>query len=381
MSARGLLLWESNEQAVTRIAVAGDFLPAGALKLTGSGAWSEAAGALAPCFEDVEATFLNLECPIDADGLTPRKLAGLGAIVSASAAALDYLAPIRVAAVGFANNHAYDFAGAGVERTQRACNRRNLPLIGAGHDTNTPPDVRVWQGPGAIKVGFWAAAKACHDLADHTHQGVEPATLRRARQALGRIRSEGASFSVALLHAGILRTNRPDPSDAKLMDAIAGAGFDLVVASHSHRISGHKRVTGDRGSPAFCFYGLGSLVSGYTASPLEREGLIVIAGLNSLGKLASLEVRPVSLAASGFGEAPSEEAARAILKRFEQLSAEITDGSSKRRFYQEISQSLVRLYLRDVSAAFRESGMRGLAVKAGRLRLRHLRRLAHGLLP
>ena len=383
MSGRGLVLWKSGdkEPVVARIAIAGDFLPAGKLELQGSDSWNDAAMALAPCFEDVATTFVNLECSIGSDGLTSRKLVGLGDIVSAPPAALDYLAAIRAVAVGFANNHAYDFGDAGVERTRQALARRNLSLIGAGRNTTGAPEVYIWRGPGSIRVGLWAAAEASHDLADNRHAGTEPATLRRAKQALGLIKSCDAGFSIALLHAGVLRANRPDPGDMKLMDAMAAAGFDVVAASHSHRISGAKCPHTDRGRPAFCFYGLGSLASGYIASPMEREGLIVVAGLKACGRLGSLEVRPVSLAASGFGEAPSAEVSRMILDRFTKLSAEIADGSSKSVFYREISQNLIRLYLRDARAAFRESGIGGLARKAGRIRLRHLRRLAHGLLP
>ncbi len=383
MTERGYVLWkcEDNEPIAARVAVAGDFLPAGKLELPQPDAWDEAARALAPEFENVATTFLNLECAIDTGGLRARQLTGLGQIVSARPAALDYLQAIRSVAVGFANNHSYDFGPAGVERTRQALSQRNLALIGAGRSTTGPPEVFVWQGPGGTRVGFWAAAKASHDLARGEAAGVEPATLRRTKRALELMKSQGVRLSIALLHAGVLRANRPDPADVKLMDSMAAAGFDLVAAAHSHRISGSRILSVGRSSPAFCFYGLGSIVSGYIAAPIEREGLVVVAGFKSCGDLASLEVRPVSLAASGFGEAPSAEIRQIILDRFRLLSAEIADGSSKRLFYREISQSLVKLYLRDVRAAFRESGVLGLARKTGRIRMRHLRRLAHGFLP
>jgi hypothetical protein len=117
------------------------------------------------------------------------------------------------------------------------------------------------------------------------------------------------------------------------------------------------------------------LVSGYIASPLEREGLIVVAGLNIRGDLARIEVRPVLLGASGFGQIPDAEMSSTILERFHQLSGEIADGSFERLFYGDISKHLVQFYLRDARAAFRQSGVRGLARKAGRIRMRHVRRL------
>ncbi|HEX4074561.1 MAG TPA: CapA family protein [Candidatus Acidoferrales bacterium] len=382
MNERKLLLWKSGgkEPTVARIAIGGDFLPAGTIEWRPPDEWSGAARTLAPHFENVATSFVNLECAIDTGGLAARKLAGLGSIVSAPPAALDYLAAIRAEAVGFANNHAYDFGAAGLARTRTALDRHHMILMGAGNDTGTAPDVHMWRGPEGIKVGLWAAAKASHDLARRGSAGVEPATPRRAKQALELMKSRGARLSIALLHAGVLRASRPDPGDLKLMDSIAEAGFDIVAASHSHRISGSKCVYAERGRPAFCFYGLGSMVSGYAGASIEREGLIVVAGLKSDGSLADVEVKPVWLAASGFGEAPSDEISRTILHRFQRLSAEIRDGSSQKLFYREVSQNIVKLYFRDARAAFRASGLGGLARKTGRLRLRHLRRLAHGLL-
>jgi poly-gamma-glutamate capsule biosynthesis protein CapA/YwtB (metallophosphatase superfamily) len=383
MNEQSLVLWKSEgkEPIAARIAIGGDFLPAGTIKLSRLDGWSGAASALAPHFENVATSFVNLECAIDTGGLASRKLVGLGAIVSAPTAALDYLASIRSEAVGFANNHTYDFGAAGLERTRTALDRQHMVLIGAGNSAPAAPDVHIWRGPERIKVGLWAAARASHDIARGSSAGVEPATPRRAKQALDVMKSRGARLSIALLHAGVLRASHPDPGDLRVMDSIAGAGFDIVAASHSHRISGAKCIYAQRGRPAFCFYGLGSVVSGHAGGLIEREGLIVVAGLKSDGSLADVEVKPVWLASSGFGEISSDETSRTILHRFQQLSAEIADGSSQRLFYREVSQSLVKLYFRDARAAFRASGLRGLARKTGRLRLRHLRRLAHGLLP
>lgn len=381
MNTPSLVLWESATAGpvAARIAMAGDFLPAGRIELPTSG-WAAAATGLVPHFEDVAVSFVNLESVLDAEDLTARPLCGIGAIVSAPSASLDYLQALSARIVGVANNHSYDFGAAGVERTQRALVHRGMIPLGAGRTLRNVPDVFIWQGPRRIRVGFWAAAKASHDVATRRTQGVEPATIDRAGRAIEAIKSRGARFAIALLHAGCLRASHPDPGDAKLMDRMAESGFDVVAASHSHRISGYRLVHVPRRSPAFCFYGLGSFVSGDTASPLEREGLIVVAGFDSSGGLSRIEVRPVFLGAAGFGEVPSTEASRAILERFQRLSAEIVDGSSKHLFYREVSQGLLRLYLRDVRAAFRESGVRGLARKASRMRARHVWRAAHRLI-
>lgn len=375
-----LILWESArpEPVAAQVAVAGDFLPAGDVALPG-GDWREAARRLAAHFSDVATSFVNLEAALDAAELPARPLCGIGQSISAPASALDYLREIRSQTVGLANNHSYDFRAAGVARTRAALARRGMIPLGAGRSLGSAPEVFVWQGPGDIRVGFWAAATASIDLATRRSAGVEPATLTRASQAIRALQSRGARCSIALLHSGCLRTTRPDPSEAALMDAIGHRGFRVVAASHSHRISGSKILAAGNAGPSFCFYGLGSIVSGYAASALEREGLIVAVGFHPSGELARVEVRPVSLGDSGIGEVPSPEAAREILERFRALSDEIENGSAKSLFYRDISKGLLRLYARDLRAAYRWSGVRGLVRKAGRVRLRHVHRLIHRL--
>jgi len=384
VKAAGKILWsakaaasESPASIAARIAIAGDFLPAGRLSIGASANWSGLAAPLAPLFEDVAATFLNLECALDTHGLCARALNGLGDIVSAPESSLDYLAAIHARAVGIANNHAFDFGDSGVRRTREAITRRGFAPLGAGFTLQSPPEAFLWHGPGEIRVGFWAAAKATHDPAIRARPGVEPASLDRAFQAAEQLLARGARFRVALVHAGCLRTNRPDPEDVRLLDSIARAGFDIVAASHSHRISGGVQMDRAFAHPAFVFHGLGSVASGFIASPLEREGLVVVAGLDASGALAGIELRPAWINDSGFGEAPATGRAAEILQRFDALSAEIYDDSYERLFYQDVSAGLVSLHFRDVRSAYRQSGIRGLARKAARLRMRHVRRLVH----
>jgi hypothetical protein len=255
-----------------------------------------------------------------------------------------------------------------------------MVALGAGRDLCGEPEVTVWQGPEGVRVGFWAAARATSDPATRHSAGVEPATVARGLAALNHFRRQGAPFCIALLHAGCLRTNYPDPEDVELMDRLAEMGFDIVAASHSHRIGGAKIVQSEDDRQAFCFYGLGSLVSGYVASPAEREGLIVVAALDREGALVQIEVRPVLLGDSGFGEIPSPPMRHAILDRFTRISAAIADGSYERAFYRDMSNGLLRLYVRDAALAFRQFGMRGLARKAARVRMRHMKRLVHAVI-
>jgi poly-gamma-glutamate synthesis protein (capsule biosynthesis protein) len=379
MPEPNLVLWQGAQSGpiAARIAIAGDFLPAGKLTLSRDDDWREMAHGLAKCFDDVNSSFLNLEATLDCEGLEPRRLNGIGEIVSAPSSALDYLREIHSEAVGIANNHCFDFGEPGVSRTRLAISANGMTPLGSGRTLAEPPEIFVWQGPGSIRVGFWAAASATLDPATTEFAGVEPATQARARQARGELKARGAQTCIALIHAGCLRTNRPDPEDVRLVDTLARCGFDLVAAAHSHRVSGFRQHGNRCARPSFCFYGLGSLVSGYVAGPLERDGLVVIAELNQRGELIGLQVRPVFIDESGFGVIPSQEIGREILRRFCQFSEELADGSFEANFYKDVSRGLLGLYTRDVSAAYRAAGVRGLVQKAGRIRVRHVRRLVH----
>jgi len=377
MTDRNLVLWNSgdSEQIVTKVAIAGDFLPSGNLMFPAGAGWSEMAQSLACHFDDVAATFVNLECTVADETLPARPLVGIGQTVLACSDSLNYLQSIRAHAVGIANNHSYDFGDEGVTQTRQAISKHGMIPLGAGRPARESPEVFIWQGPNKLRVGFWAAAKATHDVATAQTPGVEPATPKRALEAIQEMKRRGATFCIALLHAGVLRTNRPDPEDLRLMDLLAKCGFNIVAASHSHCISGYGRIGLARDNPSFSFYGLGSVVSGYIASPLEREGLIAVAGFNRNSKFIQLEIRPVLLDENGFGTIPDTIMGHRILNRFRELSEEIADGSYEKMFYRDLSPGLLRLYIRDARAAFRHRGVRGLAIKMSRIRLRHVRRL------
>ena len=117
-------------------------------------------------FEDVDASFANLEACVNSEGLVPRALIGLGQIVSAPMASLDYLRTIRSRAVGLANNHTYDFGAEGVARTQAAIARELRWYSGESrgeHPSSKAIDVTIttacWRGVGNRAQWRWPATR------------------------------------------------------------------------------------------------------------------------------------------------------------------------------------------------------------------------------
>jgi len=158
------------------------------------------------------------------------------------------------------------------------------------------------------------------------------------------------------------------------MDDMVGFGFDIVAASHSHRIAGFRSTINKTARVAFCFYGLGSLSSGIRYSKLEHEGILAVAGLDRDGDIAQMEMRPIQLSADGWGTVPDPAPADRINDRFLLLSAELADGSYKQHFYHDSGKDLIERQYRNLQAAYRAGGIPGVARILSRIRMRHLNR-------
>ncbi|HUK24550.1 MAG TPA: CapA family protein [Terriglobales bacterium] len=374
-----MILWEqTRELAACKVAIAGDYLPAGSLQPRDAATCQAMAEQARVLFEDADVGIANLESPVDVAGLPAPPNGGLGATLAAPEETLHYLKALRVQAVGLANNHIFDYGLAGFERTRAALARNGLVPLGCGRTLSHPPEVFVWESPTGVRVGFWAAANISAVPATATKAGTDAANLERGKIALAAMSEQRAQCCIALLHAGLERTNYPEPADVEMMDALAHAGFAVVAACHSHRISGHKLIKTQHGHAA-CFYGLGSISSGMMYSPLEREGIAAVIGLNGRGEVVRISANPVWLSDSGWGVAPGPEQAQTTGQRFLTVSRHIEDGSFRQRFHDDISKGLFRGQFRDIRAAFRQAGLQGIVQKFSRLRLRHLSRAIHAV--
>ena len=362
-----LPLWEAPASRVKyRIAVGGDILPpfgAGPLAVD----WAAVAARLR--LDDIDLSFANLECTLECAHLPVRKKFGMGSAITVEAGVLEYLRALNCRVAGIANNHIFDFGHEGITRTRNLLIEHGIHPLGCLAHPADRPQAFIWSPNGRVKVGLWACSNF-GPAPTKTTVGIEEVSASRAREALSTLRERGAQCCIALLHAGLERTNRPDPADAARMQAFTDVGFQVVAACHSHRISGYAEIPAP-GTPAFCFYGLGSIASVCQYTPLESEGILAVLGLDEDGRLVSVEARPVALQPDGWGSAADGEAAEAILQRFTRLSEEIRTGEYQRLFYQEVSQSLVSHQLHDTLRAFQQGGCAGILQKLKRLRGRH----------
>ncbi len=375
-----MLFWKdpslrSSTKPSATIGLAGDFLPANGLMPDPGASWSSLAARVAPHFSDLHLTVANLECPVAVDGLTRRTKASLSDTFAAPAEALDYLRALNVRIVSLANNHSCDYGKAGLDRTRAATSAAGILPLGSGRSLSDSPEVHVWQGPDQLRVGIWCAARNLRESAAWRSPGLEPANMDRAKHALAAMRQLGANCCIAYLHAGSEHTNYPDPDDVAFINSLATRGFDVVAACHSHRVSGCKAIPREGKSPAFCFYGLGSLSSGILYSSLEQEGIVPVLTVNADGGIAAVEVRTIYLEPPGWASVPSPEYDQLILDRVILISDSIDSGAYRQRYHSDVSRNLLSTQWQDACAAFRQAGIPGLFSKARRVRGAHVAQL------
>jgi stage V sporulation protein B len=364
-------VWASGRPVTRMIAFGGDFVPGDEALRAGA---AELAARLRLVLPGASSLVVNLECAVDVGDLEPVPKSGLGSYLGVPPAALDVLSALDAEVVGLANNHIYDYGVEGLERTIAALEARGLRGVGAGRTLADAPEVDLLDGPGGT-VAVWAAASRTNWPASFAERGVEVPSAERAARAVAAARASGARTLVAFLHAGIEKTNRPSPEDVKLLRAVADAGFDLVVACHSHRTSGYALVERADGSTGVCLYGLGSLASSVLNGADEHEGLVALLGLDADGRPARIAYEALVLGADGVAVCATGEARERVCERVERVAREVADGSYRSAFYGDTSGGFLWKQVRDTRAALRAGGLRGVRAKIKRMRPRHFRTL------
>lgn len=360
----------------SRVLIAGDVLPTPPLSADDEAGWRALVVGLTPLLDGVDVAIANLECPLTEEGAPRPKLGGSS--FRAPPGATAFLEAMRLRVVSIANNHIYDFGEGGLRDTRLHLQSARILAIGAEVAPDDPPPVAILPLSAGGSVGFYAACFDLPETAGRRPRGLEPIRIERARAAVDRLAEGGASVRIALLHLGLEGQDHPEPADVQKMREVAAAGFDVVAACHAHRLQGAESRN-PKGSPSFIFYGLGSLASSCIYGERERDGLVVLLGLDDAGRLGSVEVAPVRLADDGRPSAPPAEQAQAILARFDVLSRALEDGTYRKAFYEASSRGLWRAQAAEMVRVFKRGGTRGLLVKLRQLRWKHLERAWYAL--
>ena len=188
----------------------------------------------------------NLESPIYDRGTATDT--ALSPVFAAPAAAAALLADAGFAAVGTANNHAWDFGRAALLESLR-----HLDSAGVAH-TGTGPTVADALRPVVLRRRGWTVAvfavTAIFNYPDLTVRGhpaeccVAWADTVALREAFAAARGAGADLVLVLLHAGLEYRDIPPAAVRETARGIIRAGADAVFGAHPHVPQGLEWLDG-----------------------------------------------------------------------------------------------------------------------------------------
>lgn len=210
--------------------------------------------AITPVLADADLTVVNLESAVTERGQPAPK----AFTFRTGPAALEVLQGAGVDVASLANNHGLDFGPEGVPDALEASRTTGLPLIGIGQDeTEALAPYRVTIR--GHRVAVIAATQVLDTelipawTATPDHPGL--ASAKRVDTLVDHVAAveRSADTVVVFLHWGIERHTCPSPAQQELALQLVGAGADIVVGGHAHRLQGAGRI-GD----ALVAYGLGN---------------------------------------------------------------------------------------------------------------------------
>jgi len=227
---------------------------------------------LAPVLSGADLAVVNLETAITDRG---EPVAGKNYHFRSSASAFTALKAAGVDVVSMANNHALDYGPVGMQDTFDAITRAKMPVIGIGHDAAEAfkPFRTVVHGQriAIFSAVDWLEPALVDSWSATDTQAGLAFTIDRTRllAAVQAVRPDVDTL-VVFLHWGTEDTWCASPEQGDLATALLGAGADLVVGSHTHRVFGAGKV-----GTSLVAYGLGNLVYFREDGESGRSGVLL----------------------------------------------------------------------------------------------------------
>jgi hypothetical protein len=229
--------------------------------------------AIAPVLSDADLAMVNVETAIT-DGGEP--VAGKNYHFRSPAQTFAALKSAGVDVVNMANNHSLDYGPSGREDTFAAIDAAKLAVTGLGHDANqayrpyrtTIKGQRIaivsasdWLEPAL--VDSWSATDTQPGIAFSIDRARLLAELQKERPEVDTL--------VVFLHWGTEETWCASGEQQDLATALLGAGADIIVGSHAHRVFGAGKV-----GPALVAYGMGNFVYWREDGESGRSGVLKV---------------------------------------------------------------------------------------------------------
>ncbi len=258
-------------QAVT-IAFAGDSHFEGEIRPLLASDPAGVLGAIGPVLSVADLAVLNLETAITIGGTAAVKEFTFRAPPSA----FDALRAAGVDVASMANNHGLDYGDQGLEDSLAAASAKAFPVVGIGRDEASAYAPFRTEIDGQ-RIAIIGATLVLDDhlvdvwTATATHAGL--ASAKRTERLVQEVRAarETADTVIVFVHYGIEGQTCPEPRQTALARQLVGAGADIVVGGHSHRLQGAGRMGG-----ALVAYGLGNFLFYARPGPGADSGVLIV---------------------------------------------------------------------------------------------------------
>jgi len=227
---------------------------------------------IAPVLGKADIAVVNLETAVTNSGAAAAKTFVFRTPPSAFAA----LRGGSVDVASMANNHGMDFGEAGLRDSLAAAKRYRFPVIGIGLDGKQAyaPYRATVRGQ---RIAVLAATQVLDDhLIDTWTAGPGKPGLASAKavprllQEVRRARPTSDTV-VVFLHWGVELEQCPTSDQRTLARQLVGAGADIVVGGHAHRLLGAGRMR-----KALVSYGLGNFVWYGTSELSTQTGVLQV---------------------------------------------------------------------------------------------------------
>jgi poly-gamma-glutamate synthesis protein (capsule biosynthesis protein) len=216
-------------------------------------------------FRSTDFNFGNLEVPISGN----NNVIGKGLVFNMHTRDLAGLKAYNFKVLNLANNHALDQGLDGLRRTQEFLSQHGFTYLGVGDNLE-----QAWQPKTVtvkgVKIGFVGASYASvNDGGVARNDYVARIEDKdRLREAIERLRAEGADFIVATMHAGVEYTRRPHQPQIDFARNAIDFGADIVIGAHPHWVQIFETYKGK-----YIFYSLGNFIFDQEWSRDTKEGL------------------------------------------------------------------------------------------------------------
>lgn len=230
--------------------------------------------AIAPTLSAADLTMINLEAALGSGGTPAAKKFTF----QVPEQAIDAVAAAGVDVVSMANNHGMDFGPVGFADSLRLKHERGFPILGMGADDLEAYSPWIAEVSGQ-RIGFLAAndvfdaALVQQWTAGPGHPGLastEEAHQARFSEAVAALRPQVDTL-VVFLHYGTETQTCPNQRQKDLVGLLTGAGADVVVGSHPHRLQG----VGYHGEQ-FVAYSLGNFAFQANSPEGARSGVLTV---------------------------------------------------------------------------------------------------------